>query len=160
MYKLEESTETTVVFDNYTDELEYSLKARKIRWGWIDCFFTKTYCLKWVKRCPKVKIIKSSCQTPKTNLSYWKSSLNILHTRRDLMGRTTLNIEKDTALISHSQKQSLFSLNQVETDTRIALQASFGKSKRYRYISFNGVCFCFNFSVIWLISTDRQSQDC
>ena len=40
------------------------------------------------------------------------------------MGRTTLNIEKDTALISHSQKQSLFSLNQVETDTRIALHCS------------------------------------
>ena len=129
MYKLEESTETTVVFDNYTDELEYSLKTRKIRWGWIDGFFTKTYCLKWVKKSPKVKIIKSSCQTSKTNLSYWKNSPNILHithenTRKDLMGHTTLNIEKDTVLISQSQKQSLFSSNQKETHTRIALHCS------------------------------------
>ena len=40
------------------------------------------------------------------------------------MGHTTLNIEKDTVLISQSQKQSLFSSNQKETHTRIALHCS------------------------------------
>ena len=71
-----------------------------------------------------------------------------------VMGRTTLNIEKDTVLISQSQQQSLCTSNQEEADTKIALQcsklqqASFSKSKRYnRYIIFNGVCFCFNFAI-------------
>ena len=40
------------------------------------------------------------------------------------MGRTTLNIEKDTALISQSQQQSLFTSNKEERDTRIALRCS------------------------------------
>ena len=40
------------------------------------------------------------------------------------MGRTTLNIEKDTVLISQTQKRSLFTSNQEEADTRIALHCS------------------------------------
>ena len=37
VYKLKESPETILVFDNYTDELEQSFKrTRKIRQGWID----------------------------------------------------------------------------------------------------------------------------
>ena len=40
------------------------------------------------------------------------------------MGRTTLNIEKDTVLISQSQQQNLFTSNQEEADTRIALHCS------------------------------------
>ena len=40
------------------------------------------------------------------------------------MGRTTLNIEKDTVLISQTQKRSLFTSNQVEADTRIGLHCS------------------------------------
>ena len=40
------------------------------------------------------------------------------------MGLTTLNIEKDTVLISQSQQQSLFTSNQEEADTRITLQCS------------------------------------
>ena len=40
------------------------------------------------------------------------------------MGRTTLNIEKDTVLISQSQQQSLFTPNQEEADTRIAQKAA------------------------------------
>ena len=40
------------------------------------------------------------------------------------MGRTTLNIEKDTALISQSQQQSLFTSNKEEADTRTALRCS------------------------------------
>ena len=46
------------------------------------------------------------------------------NTRKDLMGRTTLNIEKDTVLISQSQQQSLFTSNQKEAVTRIALHFS------------------------------------
>ena len=68
------------------------------------------------------------------------------------MGRTTLIIEKDAVLISQPQQQCLFTSNQEEADTRIAWlrkqQASFAESKSYRYINFNGVCFCFNFSTI------------
>ena len=40
------------------------------------------------------------------------------------MGRGTLNIEKDTVLISQSQQQSLFTSNQEEADTKIALHCS------------------------------------
>ena len=40
------------------------------------------------------------------------------------MVRTTLNIEKDTVLISQTQKRSLFTSNQEEADTRIALHCS------------------------------------
>ena len=43
---------------------------------------------------------------------------------KDLMGLTTLNIEKDTVLISQSQQQSLFTSNQEEADTRIVLHCS------------------------------------
>ena len=62
---------------------------------------------------PQGKMIKSSCQTPKTNLSYWKISLNILYmkTQKNLMGHATFNIEKDTVLTSQSQQQSLFTSN-------------------------------------------------
>ena len=45
------------------------------------------------------------------------------NTRKDL-GRTTFNIEKDTVLISQSQQQSLFTSNQEEANTRIALHCS------------------------------------
>ena len=40
------------------------------------------------------------------------------------MGRTILNIEKNTLSISKSEQQSLFTSNQEETDTRIALHSS------------------------------------
>ena len=40
------------------------------------------------------------------------------------MGRTTSNFEKDTVLISQSRQQSLFTSNQEEVDTRIALHCS------------------------------------
>ena len=46
------------------------------------------------------------------------------NTRKDLMGRAILNIEKDTVLISQSQQQSLFTLNEEEANTRIALHCS------------------------------------
>ena len=41
--------------------------------------------------------------------------------RKDLMGRTSLNNAKDTMLISQSQQQSLFTSNQEEAGTRIAI---------------------------------------
>ena len=40
------------------------------------------------------------------------------------MGRATLNVEKDTVLISQSQQQSLFTSNQEEAGTRITLHCS------------------------------------
>ena len=81
------------------------------------------------------------------------------------MGHTTLNIEKDRLLILEPQQQSLFTSNQEEIDTRIALNGSDGSKPvlvkaKDRYINFNGACFCFNFSTIWLASTDTQWQGC
>ena len=46
------------------------------------------------------------------------------NTRKDLMGCTTLNIEKGTVLIPQSQQQSLFISNREEAVTRIALHCS------------------------------------
>ena len=46
------------------------------------------------------------------------------NTRKDLMGRATLNIKKDTVLISQSHQQSFFTSNQEEADTRIILHCS------------------------------------
>ena len=40
------------------------------------------------------------------------------------MGGTTFDIEKGTILISQSQQQSLFTSNEEEADTRIALHCS------------------------------------
>ena len=45
-------------------------------------------------------------------------------TRKDLMSCTTLNIEKDTVLISQSQQENLLTSNQEEVDTGIALHCS------------------------------------
>ena len=46
------------------------------------------------------------------------------NTRKNLMGPTTLNIEKNAVLLSQSQQQSLFTSNQEEADTRIARHGS------------------------------------
>ena len=56
-------------------------------------------------------------------------------------------------MISQSQQQSLFTSNKEEADTTLLRkqQASFRKSIRYRYINFNGVRSCHNFSIIWLV---------
>ena len=43
------------------------------------------------------------------------------NTWKNLLGCTTLNIEKDTILISQSEQQSLFTSSQGKPDTRIAL---------------------------------------
>ena len=48
------------------------------------------------------------------------------NTQKYLMGHTTLNMEKDTLLILQPQQQSLFTSNQEEIDTRIALHGSDG----------------------------------
>ena len=40
------------------------------------------------------------------------------------MDRTTFNIEKNTVLISQSQQRNLFTSNQEEADSRIALHCS------------------------------------
>ena len=42
------------------------------------------------------------------------------------MGRTTLNIEEDTVFLSQYQQQSLFTSNQEQADTRMALHCSKG----------------------------------
>ena len=84
----------------------------------------KQILVKQVKKYPKVKIIKNSCQTPKTNLNYWKSSPNTWHKKKH--GKIQLVIQlqlsrKNTALIPQSQQQSFFTSNQEEAGSRIAL---------------------------------------
>ena len=46
------------------------------------------------------------------------------NTWKDLIGHTTLNIEKDTVLILQSQQESLFTSNQEEANTRTSLHGS------------------------------------
>ena len=46
------------------------------------------------------------------------------NTWKDLIGRTTLNIEKDTVLVLQSQQESLFTSNQEEANTRTSLHGS------------------------------------
>ena len=86
--------------------------------------------------------------------------------RKDLMGRTSLNIAKDTIRISQSQLQRLFTSNQEEAGTRIAINCSESSEPALIKVKdtdililmvyafalhhFNGVCFWslqwFNFS--------------
>ena len=69
------------------------------------------------------------------------------------MGRTTMNNEKNTILISRSDRQSLNTLNQEEAGPRIVLnglessEPALVKAKDTD-INYGGVYFCFNFSTI------------
>ena len=124
VYKLKESTETILVFDNCTDELEYSLKEqeRLDRAGSPGPFRTH---ISEISQENKSHTPMSSYTENKSQLQK-KFTEYLTHesTRKGLIGCTTLNIEKDTVLISQSQQQSLFTSNQKEPDTRIALHCS------------------------------------
>ena len=67
------------MFDNYTDELEYSLKEQERSDSAGSAASLRTHIGEIRQEMPRVKIIKSSCKTPKTNLGYWISSPNISH---------------------------------------------------------------------------------
>ena len=155
VYKLKESTETIFVFDNYTDEIEYSLREqeRSDRAG--STAPLRTHIDEISQEIPQVKNYQEFLSNTKNKSQVMKKFIEYLtqeKTRKDL-GGTTLNIEKDTVLISQSQQQSLFRSNQKEADTRIELHCSESSKSvlvkaKDRYINFNGVCFCFNFSTV------------
>ena len=157
------------MFDSYTDKLEYSLKAqeRSDRAGSTPPLqmHIGEICHKTLQDINYQEFLSNS-EDKSPLLKKLTEYLTQESTRKDLMGCTTLNIEKDTVLISQSQQKIIFTSTQEEADTRIAIHCTesskpvFGKSKIYRYINFNGVCFCFDFSTIWLVSTDIQWQDC
>ena len=70
MYKLKESAETILVFDNYTDELEYFLHEQERSDSAGLTASLRKHIGEISQKMLKVKIMKSFCQTPKTNLSY------------------------------------------------------------------------------------------
>ena len=127
VYKLKESTETGLVFDNYTDELEYSLKERKRSDRAGSTAPLRTHVGEMSQEIPQGKNYQEFLSNTKNKSQLLKKFTEYAtheNTRKDLMGHTTLNIEEDTVLIPQSQQQSFFTSNQEEVDTRIALHCS------------------------------------
>ena len=125
--QLKESTKTILLFDNYTDELEYSLKGqeRSDRSG--STASLQTNIGEISQEITQVKNYQEFLSNTKNKSQLLKKFTEYLtheNTRENLMDRTTLNIEKDTVLISQSQQQSLFTSNQEKADTRIAQHCS------------------------------------
>ena len=127
VHKLKESTETILVFDNYSDELEYSLKEQERSDRARPTTPLRTHIGGISQEIHQGKNYQEFLSNTKNKSQLLKKFTKYLtheNTRKNLMGRTTLNIEKDTVLISQCQQQSLFTLNQEEADTRIALHCS------------------------------------
>ena len=99
------------MFDNYTDELEYSLKEqeRSDRAG--SPAPLQTHIGEVSQEMPQGKNYQGFLSNTKNKSQQLKKFTEYLthgNTRKNLMGCTTLNVEKDTVLISQSQQQSLF----------------------------------------------------
>ena len=127
VYKLKESTETGLVFDNYANELEYSLKERKRSDRAGSTAPLRTHVGEMSQEMPQGKNYQEFLSNTKNKSQLLKKFTEYLtheNTRKDLMGHITFNIEKDTVLISQSQQQNLFTSNQDEVDTRTALHCS------------------------------------
>ena len=114
VYKLKESSETIPVFDNYTDEIEYSLKEeeRLDRAG--STIPLRTYIREISQEMFQGKSYQDFLLKTENKSQLLKKFTEYLaqeSKRKQLMGRITLNIEKDRVLISQSHKQSHFTLN-------------------------------------------------
>ena len=72
------------------------------------------------------------------------------------MSCTTLNIEKDTVLILQSQQESLFTSNQEETDTRIALHCPESSNPVLVKAKDTDILIL----MVYAVSIDRQWQGC
>ena len=102
MYKLKESTETILVFDNYTDELEYSLKEQERSYRTGLTAPLQTHIGEISQEMPQGKNYQEFLSNIKNKSQLLKKFTEYLtheNTRKDLIGRATLNIEKDTVLI-------------------------------------------------------------
>ena len=111
VYKLKESSETILVFDNYTDEFEYSLKEeeRLDRAG--STIPLRTYIREISREMFQGKSYQDfllNTENKSQLLNKFTEYLAQESKRKHLMDRITLNIEKDTVLISQSHKQSHF----------------------------------------------------
>ena len=98
MYKLKESAETILVFDNYTDELEYFLHEQERS----DSAELTASLRKHIGEISQKMTQSKNYQEFLSNIKNKSQLLKIFteyltheNTRKDLMGRTTLNIEKD-----------------------------------------------------------------
>ena len=114
VYKLKESSETILVFDNYTDEFEYSLKEEER----LDRAGSTVPLRTYVREISREMFQGKSYQDFLLNTENKSQLLNKFteylaqeSKRKQLMDRITLNIEKDTVLISQSHKQSHFTSN-------------------------------------------------
>ena len=102
VYKLKESTETGLVFDNYTDKLEHSLKEHKRSDRAGSTAPLRTHIGEISQEMPQGKNYQEFLSSTKKKFQLLKKFTEYLtheNTRKGLMGRTTLNIEKDRALI-------------------------------------------------------------
>ena len=97
VYKLKESSETILVFDNYTDKFEYSLKEeeRLDRAG--STIPLRTYIREISREMFQGKSYQDFLLNTENKAQESK--------RKQLMDRITLNIEKDTVLISQSHNK-------------------------------------------------------
>ena len=115
------------MFDNYLDELEYSLKEqeRSDRAG--PTASLRRHIGEISKKRHQGKNDQEFLSNTKNKSQLLKKFTKYLtheNTRKDLMGRRTLNIEKDRVLTSQSQQESLFTSNQEEAGTSTALHCS------------------------------------
>ena len=98
VYNLKKSTEIILVFDNYTDELEYSLKEQ-------ETASLQTHISEISQEMPQDKNYQEFLSNTRNKSQLLKKLTEYFtheKARKDFMGRTTLNIEKDTVLISQS----------------------------------------------------------
>ena len=127
MHKLKDSTETILVFDSYTDKLEYSLKVqeRSDRAGSTPPLqmHIGEICHETLQDINYQEFLSNS-EDKSPLLKKFTEYLTQESTRKDSMGCTTLNIEKDTVLISQSQQKIIFTSTQEEADTRIAIHCT------------------------------------
>ena len=98
MYKLKESAETILVFDNYTDELEYFLHEQERS----DSAGLTASLRKHIGEISQKMTQGKNYQKFLSNTKNKSQLLKILNeylthenTRKDLLGRTTLYIEKN-----------------------------------------------------------------
>ena len=98
VYKLKKSTEIILVFDSYTDELQYSLKEQ-------ETASLQTHISEISQKMPQDKNYQEFLSNTRNKSELLKKVTEYFtheKIRKDFMGRTTLNIEKDTVLISQS----------------------------------------------------------
>ena len=111
VYKLKESTETILVFDNYTEELEYSLKEQERSDKDGSTAPLQTHIGEISQEMPQGKNYQKFLSNFKNKSQLQKNFTEYLtheNIWKDLMGRTTLNIEKDSIDVTISTTKSFY----------------------------------------------------